>query len=360
MSKKYVKAYFDWIEQTSALSDAEKGRLFISILEYARSGREPEDGGREELVFPTFKATIDRENEISAIRSENGTKGGRPVKANESKQKQNKANESKQKQNKANESKQKQNKANESKQKQNKANESKQKQNKANESKQKQNKANESKQKQNKANESKQKQNKANESKQKQNKANESKQKQNKANESKQKQNKANESKQKPTKDIRHKTEDIRHKTEDIRQKTKTKEDCINTDMSISAEPKNDSAPVAELPLADGTVFEVFEADVRKWSELYPAVDVLQALRSMVGWCDANPSKRKTRVGIARFINTWLSKEQDRGGTKGYTGYKKPEEVAAAEKRRKAYLSDLVEYPPDSGEYRPYWEVPTA
>ena len=95
MAKKYVKAYFDWIEQMSALSDAEKGRLFTAILEYARSGREPENSGREGLVFPTFKATLDREAEISAIRSENGAKGGRTAKANESKTKQNEANESK-------------------------------------------------------------------------------------------------------------------------------------------------------------------------------------------------------------------------------------------------------------------------
>lgn len=83
MAKKYVKAYFDWIEQMSALSDAEKGRLFTSILEYARSGREPENSGREGLVFPTFKATLDREAEIAAINAENGAKGGRPVKPNE-------------------------------------------------------------------------------------------------------------------------------------------------------------------------------------------------------------------------------------------------------------------------------------
>ena len=95
MAKKYVKAYFDWIEQMSALSDAEKGRLFTAILEYARSGREPENSGREGLVFPTFKATLDREAEISAIRSENGAKGGRTAKANESKTKQSEANESK-------------------------------------------------------------------------------------------------------------------------------------------------------------------------------------------------------------------------------------------------------------------------
>lgn len=107
MARKYVKAYFDWIEQMSALSDAEKGRLFTAILEYARSGREPENSGREGLVFPTFKATLDREAEISAIRSENGSKGGRPAKANESNQKQNKPNESKTNQTEANESNQK-------------------------------------------------------------------------------------------------------------------------------------------------------------------------------------------------------------------------------------------------------------
>lgn len=83
MAKKYVKAYFDWIEQMSALSDAEKGRLFTAILEYARSGREPENSGREGLVFPTFKATLDREAEIAAINAENGAKGGRPAKPNE-------------------------------------------------------------------------------------------------------------------------------------------------------------------------------------------------------------------------------------------------------------------------------------
>ena len=31
----------------------------------------------------------------------------------------------------------------------------------------------------------------------------------------------------------------------------------------------------------------------------------------MKGWADANPSRRKTRGGIKRFINAWLAKEQD-------------------------------------------------
>jgi hypothetical protein len=91
----YVKAYFDWIEQTAALSDAERGRLFIAILEYARSGLEPKLDGREGILFPVFRTTIDRDNKKSASYSENGKKGGRGNKANKSDLKQNKANESK-------------------------------------------------------------------------------------------------------------------------------------------------------------------------------------------------------------------------------------------------------------------------
>ena len=81
------------------------------------------------------------------------------------------------------------------------------------------------------------------------------------------------------------------------------------------AEPQAaDAPPVISLPLNDGTFFDVSENDRAKWSQLYPNVDVLQQLRNMVGWCDANPTKRKTRGGIKRFITAWLAREQDKGG----------------------------------------------
>lgn len=81
------------------------------------------------------------------------------------------------------------------------------------------------------------------------------------------------------------------------------------------AEPQAaDAPPVISLPLNDGTFFDVSENDRAKWSQLYPNVDVLQQLRNMAGWCDANPTKRKTRGGIKRFITAWLAKEQDKGG----------------------------------------------
>lgn len=90
----------------------------------------------------------------------------------------------------------------------------------------------------------------------------------------------------------------------------KSKEEYI-----LCAEPQAANAPpVISLPLNDGTFFDVSENDRAKWSQLYPNVDVLQQLRNMAGWCDANPTKRKTRGGIKRFITSWLAREQDKGG----------------------------------------------
>lgn len=75
---------------------------------------------------------------------------------------------------------------------------------------------------------------------------------------------------------------------------------------------KKPSSPVViSIILNDKTEFPITEEDVAVWKELYPAVDVVQELRKMKGWADANPSKRKTRNGIKRFINGWLAREQD-------------------------------------------------
>lgn len=71
------------------------------------------------------------------------------------------------------------------------------------------------------------------------------------------------------------------------------------------------------LPLNDKSNYSVSKSDVQHYKILYPAVDVEQQLRSMLGWLEANPSRRKTRTGIKGFITKWLNKVQDRGGV-GY------------------------------------------
>ena len=72
--------------------------------------------------------------------------------------------------------------------------------------------------------------------------------------------------------------------------------------------------PVASLPLNDGSEHGITQAAIDEWQMLYPAVNIMQELRNMRGWCIANPKKRKTKTGISRFINSWLSKCQDKGG----------------------------------------------
>lgn len=103
--------------------------------------------------------------------------------------------------------------------------------------------------------------------------------------------------------------------------------DSINTICPESKAP--DRPAVITLSLNDKTEHPIYQEDIDGWKELYPAVDILQELRKMKGWLDANPTKRKTRRGIKRFINSWLSREQDKGGNKC-----SPEESAEVIRRR--------------------------
>lgn len=94
---------------------------------------------------------------------------------------------------------------------------------------------------------------------------------------------------------------------------SKDKINKVSKDTSC-AEPKHlATAPVfIEIPLNDGSLYSVLCSDVEEWKNCYPAVDVEQQLRSMKSWCNCNPAKRKTRRGVMRFIDNWLSKEQNK------------------------------------------------
>lgn len=87
------------------------------------------------------------------------------------------------------------------------------------------------------------------------------------------------------------------------------------------AEPETVSAPpIISIILNDKSLFDVSPEDYNRWCELYPAVNVMQELRKMSSWSTDNPKRRKTKSGIRRFINAWLSKEQDKGGQYRYQG----------------------------------------
>lgn len=79
----------------------------------------------------------------------------------------------------------------------------------------------------------------------------------------------------------------------------------------VCAELPSSPPPAAVLPLVDGSDFLIAQETVDELSRLYPAVDVDQQLRNMRGWLLANPKNRKTKAGIMRFVNSWLSREQN-------------------------------------------------
>ena len=103
------------------------------------------------------------------------------------------------------------------------------------------------------------------------------------------------------------------NRKEKIREDKNPSDSCPEPEESASTPPE---PPVISLPLNDGTEYPVTQADIDKYIGLYPAVDVMQQLRNMYGWLDGNPSRRKTKGGIKRFISSWLAREQDRGGVK--------------------------------------------
>jgi len=71
--------------------------------------------------------------------------------------------------------------------------------------------------------------------------------------------------------------------------------------------------PVATLPLVDGSEHGISKQQVAEWSAAFPAVDVPQQLASMRAWLHANPTRRKTRKGVAQFVVGWLQRSQDKG-----------------------------------------------
>lgn len=110
--------------------------------------------------------------------------------------------------------------------------------------------------------------------------------------------------------------------SENDTKKSKVKESKVNINNYYAMPSANAADTAGEnifitLPLNDKSNYSVSKSDVQHYKILYPAVDVEQQLRSMLGWLEANPSRRKTRTGIKGFITKWLNKVQDRGGV-GY------------------------------------------
>jgi uncharacterized protein YdaU (DUF1376 family) len=116
--------------------------------------------------------------------------------------------------------------------------------------------------------------------------------------------------------------EQVQSKCSDTRGTTyhHTPREDVGANAPTSPEPAK-AAPVAsspmaiELPTVSGEPFPVTEADVDEWREAFPAVDVRQQLAAMRSWLVANPTRRKTKRGMRKFVVSWLDRRQNEGGS---------------------------------------------
>lgn len=120
----------------------------------------------------------------------------------------------------------------------------------------------------------------------------------------------------KTTDKLKENPDDLQINPQSKGKESKGEESKGKDNMSGPAPAPPDRRLFISLILNDGTEHPVYQDQADKWSKLYPAVDVFQELRKMAGWCEANPKRRKTKRGILNFINSWLSREQDKGGSR--------------------------------------------
>lgn len=79
--------------------------------------------------------------------------------------------------------------------------------------------------------------------------------------------------------------------------------------QSESSSSADDSLEELEaLPLQDGTEYIAKDDFVAEMARLYPQANLAKEFKGMRAWLIANPAKKKTRRGMTKFINGWLSK----------------------------------------------------
>ena len=86
-------------------------------------------------------------------------------------------------------------------------------------------------------------------------------------------------------------------------------------DTYVQSDTITHEQPIITITLNDKSEYPIYQKMIDDYKELYPAVDIIQELKKMKCWCNSNPTKRKTKRGILRFINSWLARKQDESST---------------------------------------------
>lgn len=98
---------------------------------------------------------------------------------------------------------------------------------------------------------------------------------------------------------------------------------------------KRSQPPDAVSWTADAGWAGITDADRQEWRLAYPACDLAAELAKAAAWLKANPT-RAHKSNWRRFVVSWLTRSQDRGGTNRTAGVRpdeRPPPVDAAKKR---------------------------
>lgn len=111
---------------------------------------------------------------------------------------------------------------------------------------------------------------------------------------------------------------------QEVSNKNKRNLNNTGTPTIASPEPSKELMLEADNPIEkpvfitiiskNGKEVPIYQDMVDMWKDAYRAVDVEGQLREMKAWSVSNEAERKTEKGMIRFINNWLSREQDKAG----------------------------------------------
>jgi hypothetical protein len=94
------------------------------------------------------------------------------------------------------------------------------------------------------------------------------------------------------------------------------------------------SATFVEIPLRKDEKYELTDIQVQEYEATYPGLDVRQEIKKLKKWNQDNPPKRKTKAGILRHVNSWLSREADKlEAQKTFKDTFRPKEIPKRESR---------------------------
>ena len=98
--------------------------------------------------------------------------------------------------------------------------------------------------------------------------------------------------------------------------KNKDKKKVLNKEINIKplARTRKKSEPKISFDFKQRKFLNIKIEDKAGWLDAYPACDIDQELRKMREWLLANPKQKKKNY--ERFINNWLSRTQDKGGSR--------------------------------------------